>query len=566
MASLRWPASQDLSVDPCRQQKHCIAGSSLINATAEVIIIGAGPVGLTLAIDLAQRGVTVCVLEQGSQGDAGDAKCNTVSARTMEVFRRIGIADAVRAAGLPDDYPTDVVFSTAVSGREITRIGLPSRNERFAPDGLTSASGFPDSHWQTPEPVVRVSQYFLNPILYEYAKTFVEITLLPEVRFESYRCNAESIDVLAQKVGGGESVKVNGTYLIGCDGGRSSVRRQMGVKLSGDNEISRTRSSLVRCAEIRALYAGRAAWMNWVNNDRVSGVCVAIDGSELWLLHRSLRSSAVGFEDLDRDQSIRDLLGVGPDFTWQVLQSYDWTGRRLVADQFRQGNVFIEGDAAHLWVPMAGYGMNAGIADAMNLSWMLAAVIKGYAPPQILAAHEKERHPITEQVSRLAMAKALELSVRAATPESILQVNIPQFVCEGLNFGYYYENSPIIVYDDKVAPEYDMGTARPSTVPGCRLPHFWHSQGCSVYDLLGPYYSLLQFNGQKMDSTFEKAFSAAKMPLTVIETDAEAECFEHDFLLVRSDQHICWRGNGLPDLVELIVTVTGSCTSWGNRA
>jgi len=527
-----------------------------MNKDTQVAIIGAGPVGLTLAIDLAQRGIDVLVIERGDEAAAGDAKCNTVSARTMEVFRRLGIAEVVRSAGLPDDYPTDAVFSTGFDGQELARIKLPSRKERMGPDGH-SAPGFPDSDWLTPEPVVRVSQYFLNPILYQCAREFSEITLLSGVEFTGYEQGENEVDVLARVISTGEQLRVNAKYLVGCDGGRSTVRKQMGVSFLGDAQLGRTRSTLVRCPAIRQLYTGRPGWMNWIRNDKVSRICVAIDGDELWLLHRSVPADADDFTALDADQSIRDLLGVDEDFSWEVLKHVDWTARRLVAERFNSGRVFIEGDAAHIWIPMAGYGMNAGVADATNLAWMMAAVLNGYAPVDMLDAHQIERHPISEQVSRLAMNKALELAERPDTPEKILQINVPQFVCEGLNFGYFYDNSPLIVYDEESPPAYDMGSAQPSTVPGCRLPHFWIDSQTSIYDTLGPYYSLLQFRGNTIDAVFADAFENAGMPLTVLDVDADADYFKHKFLLVRSDQHICWRGNGLPDMTDLIAVVTG---------
>jgi FAD binding domain len=159
----------------------------------------------------------------------------------------------------------------------------------------------------------------------------------------------------------------------------------------------------------------------------------------------------------------------------------------MIASRFRDQRVFLCGDAAHIWVPFAAYGMNAGIADAMNLSWMLAAVIKGWAGPQLLDAYEIERQPI---VSRHAMNLALNWSQRyGPIPDAIEQpgpegdaarsrigeqaykVIVAGMCCGGLNFGYYYEDSPIIAYDGEAAPGYTLYDFRQSTVPGCRTPH-----------------------------------------------------------------------------------------------
>lgn len=530
----------------------------------QVTVIGAGPVGLTLAMDLAQRGIDVTVVERRAEDEPADAKCNTVSARTMEVFRRLGIADAVRAAGLADDFPTDVIYCTAISGEELTRIRMPSRNERFGEDGRP-APGFLDSEWPTPEPVVRVSQLYLNPILYDHSRTFERIRLVPETAFVRYEDDGDGVTVHCESRAGGKS-SIRSRYLIGCDGGSSPTRRQMGVKFAGDAAFGTTRSSLVRCPAIKDLFPGKPAWMSWVVNPRASGTVVAIDGDELWLIHRT--------DTVDPDWSIREVLGAGDDLTWEVVHRQDWTGRRLVAERFRDGNVFICGDAAHIWIPFAGYGMNAGVADGTNLSWMLAAVLNGQAGERLLDAHERERHPITEQASRLAMGKAMEYMrraqrrripkvvesrgmlgrlVRNRLGRQLYDMNWPQFACAGLNFGYYYDDSPIIHYDGAEAPSYDMGTATPSTAPGCRLPHFWMPDGESVYDVLGPNYTLLSFGTETVDDRVSRAFERVKMPLQVVELPDLAEHYSHRYVLARTDQHVAWRGDAFPQELDPFV-------------
>ena len=217
------------------------------------------------------------------------------------------------------------------------------------------------------------------------------------------------------------------------------------------------------------------AWSTQSLNPRRSANMFAVDGRETWLIHNYLRADETDFATVDRDRCIRQILGVGPDFEYQVLTQEDWIGRRLLADKFRDRRVFICGDAAHIWVPFAGYGMNAGIADAMNLSWMLAGVLQGWAEPAILDAHEAERWPITEQVSRYAMNTAASLArARAEVPTNIedegpegdavrerfgravYELNVPQYCCGGLNFGYFYDRSPIIAHDGEAAPPYSM--------------------------------------------------------------------------------------------------------------
>jgi 2-polyprenyl-6-methoxyphenol hydroxylase-like FAD-dependent oxidoreductase len=281
-------------------------------------------------------------------------------------------------------------------------------------------------------------------------------------------------------------------YLIGCDGGRSAVRKKIGAKLIGTPIVRRMQSTYIRAPQLLSRIPGEPAWLYQVRNPRRCGSMFAIDGRETWIVHNDLDDSETSYDSVDRDWAIRTILGVGPEFRYETISKEDWIGRRLVADRFRDQRVFICGDAAHVWIPFAGYGMNAGIADAMNLSWLIAATLNGWASPAILDAYAAERQPVTEQVSRHAMDLALKsIEQRCRTPAAIempgpdgdaarvrtgreaLDLNIQQFCCGGLNFGYFYDASPIVAYDGAAHPPFTMYDFTPSSVPGCRAPHFW---------------------------------------------------------------------------------------------
>ena len=534
---------------------------------ADLIIAGAGPVGMCAAIEAARRGVRVLVVEAGAADRPADAKCNTDASRTLETLRRFGIAEDVRNAGLPDDYPTDVIYASSIAGPEFTRIGLPSRAERRAE---RFPKAFPDAAWRTPEPFVRVSQIYLNPILARRMRATPGIEVRYDTEVLGYTQDADSVSVAVRAHDGSERT-LTSRYLIGADGGRSVIRHAMGVRLQGDAELARMRSTLVRAPGLKALFADRRpAWMSWVVNHQVRGVVVAIDGGDTWLLHRQLPEGTTDYEALDLHGSIRDLLGVDAGFAYEVLHHEDWIGRRLVASRFRDGRVFLAGDAAHLWVPFAGYGMNAGIADGVSIAWLIANVLEGWAGPAMLDAYEAERQPITEQVSRLAMQSMLDtidtmgkgavpaalgsrynpagIALRKVMGTKLHKLNVPQFAPEGLNFGYYYEGSPVIAFDGEPAPAYTMGHAVPSTVPGCRMPHFWLGPGDSVYDHLGPVYTLLRFDPSVAVDALLTAARDARMPLEVLDVPARSDdpAFRHALLIVRQDQHVAWRGQRVP--------------------
>src|SRR5436853_23209 len=360
---------------------------------SNVLIVGAGPVGLTLAIDLAWRGIDVTVVEARPPAAPPDPKCNHVAARTMEIFRRLGLAEKVRNAGLPADYPHDISYRTTFAGEELTRIKIPCRRDRF-----TMKDG-PDCNWPTPEPPHRINQIFLEPILFEHAASQPRIRIISRTSVEDVAVEDTCATVGLHNLDTGEATRIACRYLIGCDGARSIVRK-----------------------------------------------------------------------------------AIGADFEYDIISKEDWYGRRLIAGKFRDRCAFIAGDAAHIWVPYAGYGMNAGIADAMNLSWLLAAHLNGWAPAAILDAYEAERWPITSQVSRFAMSHAeAEIRRRGSVPEEIedagpagerareevgrltYEINVRQYACAGLNFGSYYDRSPIIAYDGGKPPPYTMDDYTPST-------------------------------------------------------------------------------------------------------
>lgn len=530
--------------------------------SAQVLIVGAGPVGLTLAIDLAQRGIDVLVVETRHRGEAPNVKCNHVSARSMEIFRRLGLAGKVRSSGLPEDYPHDVAYRTSFTGMELSRILIPCRRDRY-----TETQG-PDTGWPTPEPPHRINQIYLEPILFAHAASMPGIRILNRTSVDDFTQDELGVSATAHSLDSGTSINIRCDYMVGCDGGRSATRKKIGATLSGTDVVGRVQSTYLRAPDLLKRLSVAPAWATFALNPRRCGNVYAIDGLETWLIHNYLKEDELAFESVDRDWAIRQILGVGSDFNYEILSREDWVGRRLVADKFRDRRVFICGDACHLWIPMAGYGMNAGIADAMNLSWLLAAAITGWAAPAILDAYELERKPITEQVSRFAMNHALALqkereavptdlekpglagdALRAVTGQALYDLNVQQYCCAGLNFGYFYDSSPLIAYDGQMAPDYAMHTFTASTVPGCRTPHVWLSDGRSLYDVLGDDYALLRLDNTIDIAPLQRAAQARGMPLRVVDVSGPdvKDVYAEHLVLSRPDQHVAWRGNALPD-------------------
>ncbi|WP_336627849.1 MULTISPECIES: FAD-dependent monooxygenase [unclassified Microbacterium] len=523
---------------------------------ADVLIIGAGPVGLLAALDLSSRGVSAIVVETRDFLEPPNVKCNHVASRTMESLRRLGIAAEVRAAGLPADHPQDVAFRTSLTGRELSRIPIPASGERY------TATDGPDTSWATPEPPHRINQTFLEPILARHAAEAPGVTLLNRTRFHAFAQDADGVTATISDLDGENERTLRARYLIGADGGRSAVRKQIGAKLSGDPVLQHVQSTCIRAPHLYGLMSADEprAWGYYTFNPRRVGHVYSIDGTGTFLVHTYLSpEEAEDPGSVDRDAAIRAILGVDEDFSYEVVSKEDWVARRLLADRFRDGRVFIAGDACHLWVPFAGFGMNAGIADVLNLTWLLGATIAGWADERILDAYQSERRPITEQVSHFAMSHQQKLAkpglpaaledegpagdeARRVFGAAVHDLNEPQFAAAGLNYGYSYDASPIIRYDGAEAPGYTMGSYTPSTVPGCRAPHFRLADGTSLYDLLSAGYTAVCAPGAPA-AVLAAAAELRGIPFSVVEV-AEGLPAEYDqpITLVRQDQTVVWRG------------------------
>jgi 2-polyprenyl-6-methoxyphenol hydroxylase-like FAD-dependent oxidoreductase len=536
-----------------------------------VLIVGGGPVGLTLAMDLAWRDIDVIVAEKRPADAPSSAKCGQISARSMEVFRRLGLAGKLREVGLPADYPNDIVSATSVTGGELSRVPIPARGERGP-----GAKG-PDTSWPTPEHTHRVNQIFFDPVMLAHARAQKHIRIVNRTQVEDLAQHQQGVAANARDLDSGERYLIECAYLVGCDGASSMVRKAIGAEFVGNPALQRVQSTYYRAQALMKMLPGKPAWnyLSW--NPRRCGSTMAVDGREMWNTHNFLYRGETDVDAVDRDWALRQILGVGADFEYEVIATEDWVARRLVADKLCDRRVFICGDAAHVWIPHGAYGMNAGIADAANLAWKLAATLNGWAAPGILDAYHAERQPITDQASRLITEIAQRVmklrreinedierqdsvgeATRARIGKETYALDLEQQCCGGLNFGYYYDSSPIIAYDGERQPAYTMGTFTSSTVPGCRAPHLWLDGGRSLYDALGPAYTLLRFDSAARVTDIVDAAAERQVPLTVLEVKSpeSRELYRHKLVLVRPDQHVAWRGDKEPaapmDLIDLV--------------
>src|SRR4029079_16603246 len=176
-----------------------------------VLVVGAGPVGLTLAMDLANRGISVAVVETRSAGEPPSVKCNHVSSRSMEIFRRLGLAQELRDTGLPADYPNDCSYRTTATGIELSRILIPCRRDRY-----TAASG-PDTDWPTAEPPHRINQIYMEPVLFAHAASIDGLRILNRTAFEDFSEGHDGIVATVRNLDTGTAAQIHADFIVGCD-------------------------------------------------------------------------------------------------------------------------------------------------------------------------------------------------------------------------------------------------------------------------------------------------------------------------------------------------------------
>ncbi len=524
------------------------------NAKIPVLIVGAGPVGLALAAELGRLGIGCLLVEQGD-GTFNHPRASELNARTMEFCRRWGIADKVRAAGTPPDFPNAALFVTSYSGFELARITRP---------GHAEDRGFPNG----PERPKRCNQLWFDPILAEYVAGRPSVTRRVNCRFESFTQDSDGVTAILCDGTTGQRETVEANYLVACCGGHSAIPSAIGVNLDDTSILDHSVNVFLRAPALWDQHDKGASSLNFfIDDDGLWGGMSAQDGRELWRLTVHGPRDLVARAEANMDACLERMFGAT--FDYEVINVVTWTRRSWVAEKYSEARVFLAGDAAHQCSPTGGFGLNTGMGDAMDLAWKLAATLQGWGGAKLLASYDAERRPIgrrnigeaTDNYDRYELPDTRGINddtaegaaLRDEIGKLLRDTRARQFLSEGLALGYRYDPSPICRPDGSVATPDEISTYAPSARPGGRAPHFEFSSPDgvtrSVLDLFGDGFVILRLGDSPPDATsLVDAARTRGLPIsteTIAEPDARS-LYECSVALVRPDGHIAWRGNEIP--------------------
>ncbi len=539
----------------------------MIDEAFDVVVSGAGPVGLSLAIELGLRGVRCLVVERNDRvGYSPRAK--TTNARTREHLRRFGIADALRTASpISPNYPFDVVFATRMTGPTLARFtnvssGGPERSELYSEGG----------QW--------VPQYTLEEVLRTRTAAMPGVQIRFETELAGFEQDGDGVSARLLDLRSGVTGTARSTFLVGADGARSTVRDAIGARMGGDERaVFRNYSIVFRAPDLARRHAHGRAVMYWMVNPEMPGLLGPMDEHGLWF-YMATKLPA----DPEPEQAI-DIIrrGTGlPNLQIEIIRGDTWVARCLIADRYRQGRVFLAGDACHLHPPFGGFGMNMGVGDAVDLGWKLGAVVQGWGGEQLLDSYEAERRPVHQRTMDEAAINYATVgnelvrpgieddgpagdAVRMEVGDAILASKGREFHTLGLVLGANYHGSPILVPDGTVPPPEHFMHYVPSASPGCLAPHLWLHDGSSLYDHFGLGLTLLLTgtdDGANDAAAGAMAGAAHRLgiPFEILAPADERlrRLYRARYALIRPDQHVAWRGDMLPaDPASVLARATG---------
>ena len=461
----------------------------------------------------------------------------------------------------------DVAFVTRVGGHELGRVERPARK-------------FQKPLAASPMNMQVCPQFWFDPIVLEKAKSFPCVSLMHGHRFESFRQAGDGVEAKVTNLASNEALTIRARYLVGCDGASSPIRESLGIRMLGSEKLSRSIHMFFRTPDLLGPLGCRPTnFFLLVDREGVWGSLRVMDPvGGLWRLMIDELPDDFDAAKLDFDAVLQRATGVPVKVQW--LKSSLWTRRGVIAERYSEGPVFLAGDAVHQVSPSGGLGMNTGIADVVDLGWKLAARHHGWGGAALLDSYSRERQPAGTRVVRMTTEFYEGVSgvrgnldaigadtdegqtLRVAMGKHLTEVTAREFRTLGLQLGYWYEQSPICVPDGTPPPSDNPHEYVPCARPGSRAPHVALEDGRSTLDCFGKGFTLLRIGADAPGADgLVRAAQSRGVPLNVVPLShpAVATIYERKLVLVRSDGHVAWRGNTVPeDAQGLIDRIRGA--------
>lgn len=529
-----------------------------------VLIVGAGPVGLALSIELGWRGIKNTLIDQGD-GTLEHPRTGLVAVRTMEMFRRWGFAENIRHCGFPDDYELSMVFCTSLNGFMLDKEFYPSMQDTPTPK-------------ETPEKKQRCPQLWMQPMLTEKARSQPNSSVVFRRRLESFDQDGDGVTSKVIDLDTNDKLIFKSQFLIGADGATSNVRKQLGIELQG-RLLSYSINILISAPNLTSKHRmGPAERYLFVGPEGTWGNLTVVDGSEIWRLTVLGNQEKMDLSSFDANSWVRRALG-DDSIEFQIHSVQPWARSEMLAERFVSGRVVLAGDSLHTMSPTGGMGMNTGMQEVLDLGWKLEGTLNGWGGKKLLSSFESERKPVaarnigfstfnfkswldTPDPSAVCDDTELGAQARAKVGLRLRESTRVEWESLGLQIGHRYENSPICVSDGSPPTADEYSTYIPTSRPGSRAPHVWLQDGRSTLDLFGKSFTLLVLaNSESSEiSKITNAFARREVPLTVVSIqDPEVlSVYERKLVLVRPDGHVGWRGESADDADLIVDTLRGA--------
>ncbi|CAG7608881.1 4-methyl-5-nitrocatechol 5-monooxygenase [Paenibacillus solanacearum] len=513
--------------------------ASTFDDTVSVLIVGGSLVGLSISLFLARQGIRSLVVER-HPGTAIHPRVSGLTARTMEIFRSAGIEEEIRREEPPFSREFGVMFVESLAGQPIDNL-MEDMSAYFTALSPVEGNG--------------IAQDLLEPVLRAQAEQ-AGVDVRYNTEMVSFVMDTDGISAVIRDRSSGNIRRVRAQYMVGADGSKSGVRSQLGIGQHGEGTLCHL-VSMVFDADIHELFEHLNAHMCFFANETASGSLVLYPGTfrrpDLYRLDVIYDPDEETMDDYPEERCtalIRAAIGMA-DIPIAIRKMLTWEMAGRIADRFQHGRIFLVGDSARVQPPSGGLGGNTGIAEAHNLAWKLAAVLRGEAGPDLLSTYDVERRPIAdytvEQVIKLSQQRSQEGS------EGIT-VNTLH-----LNMGYRYPIGAIV-------PEADGGD-----LPRVQSPELWRGQPgtraahivlekegqkVSALDLFGARFVLLAGpGGHNVLKAAQRVQEILRLPMDIYRIGGHGADFGNsgnDFLdaygitstggvLVRPDGYIGWR-------------------------